>query len=308
MISIVIPIYNEGKNIEPFYTELKSVVEGSNCSFEIIFIDDGSTDDTWNILTGLVSPEGHQLKIIKLRSRSGKSAALQAGFNSSLGDIIVTLDGDGQDNPADIPHLLDEMTDNIDVIIGWRYQRKDKFLSKRLPSKIYNHIVRKLFGVPFHDNNCPIRAYKKHVLQDIFLYKNYHRLILPILYFRGYKIKEVKVNHRERMFGKSKYSMLRLVSGLLDVINAKLALELEKHPQKPRFLLLAIVFMIFFASLATTISLLNSINSIFSIILCLVTAVLGVTVSILAKANSLTKKMGNSHNADYPIIQRYFQV
>ncbi|MHA1687649.1 MAG: glycosyltransferase [Candidatus Heimdallarchaeaceae archaeon] len=240
MISIIIPLYNESENVSFLYAELIKVIS-SLPPCEIIFVDDGSTDDTLSKLLLLPPPNGHSLKIISFTSHRGKSAALQAGFTMAFEDLIITLDGDGQDDPQDIPKMLNTLIDHIDVVTGWRSQRHDRFISKQLPSKIYNALIRFFFKVPFHDNNCPFRIYRKNVVHDIFLFGNYHRFILPILYNKGYKIQEIRVNHRNRLGGKSKYRLTRILTGFLDLIKINIALKIKNLSPFNRFMCVAIM-------------------------------------------------------------------
>jgi len=216
MISIVVPIYNEKENIMPLYKKLKEVLEEEH---EIIFVDDGSIDGSYKILKDLHFKDKN-VKCIKFSRNFGKTAALKAGFDSARGDVIITIDGDLQNDPQDIPKLI-SMLDEYDAVSGWRYNRNDPFLSKKLPSIISNKISRWLTGLNIHDFNCGLKAYKKECLNDLELYGEMHRYIPAILSWKGFKIGEVKVEHYPRKHGKSKYGMKRLLRGLFDLINFK---------------------------------------------------------------------------------------
>jgi len=216
MISVIVPIYNEKENILPLYEKLKNILKEKD---EIIFVDDGSTDGSYEILKELHSKDKN-VKCIKFSRNFGKTAALMAGFEMAKGDVIVTIDGDLQNDPEDIPKLVEKL-DEYDAVNGWRYDRKDPFLSKKLPSAISNKISRWLTGLKLHDFNCGLKAYKKECLDGLELYGEMHRYIPAILAWKGYKVGEVKVKHYPRKYGKSKYGMARLARGLFDLINFK---------------------------------------------------------------------------------------
>ncbi len=211
-LSVVIPVYNEEKNISILHSQIKEAINKYN--HEIIFVDDGSTDNTFNNLNKI---NDKTLKIIKLRKNFGQTAALSAGFREAKGEIIVQMDGDLQNDPRDIPKLLSKM-DGYDMVSGWRYGRKDP-LSKKFLSKIANSVRRALIHEPIHDSGCSLKAYKRECFDDIDLYGDMHRYIPALLGWKGFKIGEVKVNHRPRKHGKTKYNCSRLIRGFLDLLN-----------------------------------------------------------------------------------------
>lgn len=217
MISVVIPFYNEEENIEPLYVQLSSVLSGLNRDFEIIFIDDGSTDDTFlNMLK--VREKDNRVKIIKFRKNFGQSAALKAGFDHAKGNVVISMDGDLQNDPDDIPVLLDKIeNEDHDVVCGWRADRNDPF-SKKMLSKIANFIRRNITSEVIHDSGCTFRAYKNECVKDLELYGETHRYIPAMLLWKGYKICEVKVKHHQRKYGTTKYGLQRLIKGFLDLI------------------------------------------------------------------------------------------
>ncbi len=223
MLSVIIPVFNEEDNIIPLYKELKEVMLKLSQEFETIFIDDGSNDNTLPNLLKLLSKEDN-LRIIQLTRRFGKSAALTAGFNHIKGKLVITLDGDGQDFPGNIPLLLSSLTDDHDVICGWRHERQDTTIKKSL-SKIYN-ILNKIFSrIEIHDNNCMLRVYRKDVVSELSLIKGAHRYLPAIIVSRGFKISETKVSHRPRLSGKSKYGTKRLFKGLFDLFKFNLIMK-----------------------------------------------------------------------------------
>lgn len=216
-LSVIIPVYNEADNILPLYLSLKKNISCGN--YEVIFVNDGSDDNTLENLKKL--KDGH-VRIISLGVNSGLSAALAAGFRAAKGKEIVTMDGDLQNDPSDIPQLLKGL-EHYDVVCGWRYDRKDKFLTKCLPSKIFNLILIVLFNLSIHDSSCTLRAYKRDAAKSLnALDKGYHRFIPVLLSIKGFKVGEIKVKHNPRKFGKAKYnSPLRLIQGLKTLLRIK---------------------------------------------------------------------------------------
>lgn len=216
MISVIVPVYNEKENIEALYKKLIKVLKKED---EIIFVDDGSTDGSYEVIKKIHERDG-RVKCIKFARNFGKTAALMAGFEIAKGDAVVTIDGDLQNDPDDIPKLLEKLKE-YDVVNGWRYDRKDPFFSKKLPSIISNKISRWLTGLKIHDFNCGLKAYKKECIKDLEIYGEMHRYIPAILSWKGYSVGEVKVKHHPRKFGKSKYGVARLIRGMFDLINFK---------------------------------------------------------------------------------------
>ena len=213
-VSIVVPVYNEEGNIANLHKEIKTVCEAQHYSFEIIFIDDGSTDDTASICKTL-----HPLKLIRFRKNFGQTAAMDAGIKAAKGDLIITMDGDGQNDPADIPKMIHYMEENnLDVVSGWRKNRKDK-LMKRFTSRGANFLRHMLIHDGIHDSGCSLKVYKAECFHGVNLYGEQHRFIPALLKIKGFKIGEVVVNHRPRTSGKTKYNWKRTVKGFVDMIS-----------------------------------------------------------------------------------------
>ena len=216
-ISIVIPVYNEEENIKELHARLSNVLHTITENYELIFVDDGSTDNSFAMLKG-INREDKKVKVVRLRRNFGQSAAISAGFDFSKGDVIITMDGDLQNEPGDIPKLLDELEKgDYDVVCGWRFDRADPML-KKLFSKIANRLRRRFTAEDIHDSGCTLRAYKKECIADLELYGEIHRYIPALLLWKGYKISEVEVRHHERKHGTTKYSWKRVVKGFLDLI------------------------------------------------------------------------------------------
>lgn len=211
-ISIIIPVFNEEKSVRQLHEEIIMVMKGLAYAYEIIFIDDGSTDRTLAELKKLLP-----LKIISLTKNFGKSQALQAGFDEAVGDYIITLDGDLQDDPAEIPNFIKALAGGADLVCGWKHKRTDG-LSRRLVSKIANGATKYFIKTPVHDMNCCFKGYQKAVARQLRLFGDMHRYIPAAVSDLGFKISEIKVNHRPRSYGKSKYGLKRLLNGLFDFI------------------------------------------------------------------------------------------
>ncbi|MBS1115155.1 MAG: undecaprenyl-phosphate 4-deoxy-4-formamido-L-arabinose transferase [Nitrospirae bacterium] len=227
-ISIVIPLYNEEENVRELHGRLKPVMDEIGDAYEIIFIDDGSTDRTLSLLQEIQAADDTVI-VLSLRRNFGQTAAFAAGFDYSRGDIIVTMDGDLQNDPRDIPKLLELMKDN-DLVSGWRKRRKDPFLSRRLPSIIANSLISKVTGVNLHDYGCSLKAYRRDVIKNLKLYGEMHRFIPAVASWYGVRIAEVETTHHPRLRGKSKYGISRTMKVVLDLITVKFLQSFSTKP------------------------------------------------------------------------------
>lgn len=228
-ISVVIPIYNEEENITLLYDELSGVMSSLGCDYEILFVDDGSSDSTLSILKSIQAGD-RNVVVVQFRKNFGQTAAMSAGFDYARGEIIITMDGDLQNDPHDIPRLIDKISEGFDVVTGWRYDRKDAFVSRRLPSIIANKIISWTTGVALHDYGCTLKAFRKEVIKNINLYGEMHRFIPAIASGMGISFTEIKVNHRARRFGSSKYGISRTIRVVLDLITVKFLLSYATRP------------------------------------------------------------------------------
>jgi len=228
-LSLVIPVYNEEESLPVLYGEINDSCEELGKSFEIVFIDDGSTDGSGKVLKD-IQKHDPRVRLIRLRKNFGQTAALSAGFHHSKGKIIITMDADLQNDPSDIGLLLEKMDEGYDIVSGWRIKRKDKFFSRRLPSRIANWLISVITRVKLHDYGCTLKAFQRDVIENIHLYGEMHRFIPAIASTMGVTIAEVKVHHRPRKYGKSKYTLMRIVKVILDLLTVKFLLSYSTRP------------------------------------------------------------------------------
>jgi glycosyltransferase involved in cell wall biosynthesis len=228
-LSIVIPVYNEEENVEPLVQEIKSVVESLGKRYEIVIVDDGSQDRTFDVLARLHKREPH-LRVVRLKRNFGQTAALAAGLAHCEGNIVVTMDGDGQNDPADIPALLAELDKGNDLVNGWRFSRQDSFVSRRLPSRIANQLISWTTQVKVHDYGCTLKAMRSDVAKNLKLYGEMHRFIPAIAHERGARVAELKVHHRPRLRGTSKYAVTRTLRVVLDLLTVKFLISYSTRP------------------------------------------------------------------------------
>ena len=216
VISVIVPVHDEERSVALLYDELASVLGQLDQPWEVVFVDDGSTDGTFSALTRLHA--GHEtVRVVRLRRNFGKATALQAGFAEAQGDIVVTIDGDLQDDPAEIPRLLAKLEEGFDLVSGWKTKRRDP-LTRRIPSRIFNVVTGRLSGLRLHDLNCGLKAYRADVVKGMPIYGELHRFIPVLAHYRGFRVAELPVNHRPREHGRSRYGMERYVRGFLDLL------------------------------------------------------------------------------------------
>jgi len=216
VISVVVPVHDEERSVALLLDELASVLDGLGRPWEAVFVDDGSTDGTFGALTRLHDAHDN-VRVVRLRRNFGKAAALQAGFEEARGDVVVTIDGDLQDDPAEIPRLLAKLDEGFDLVSGWKAKRRDP-LSRRIPSRIFNRVTGRLSGLRLHDLNCGLKAYRAEVVKGLRIYGELHRFIPVLAHYRGFRVAELPVNHRPREHGRSRYGMERYLRGFLDLL------------------------------------------------------------------------------------------
>jgi glycosyltransferase involved in cell wall biosynthesis len=229
-LSVVIPLYNEEENVEPLYTQITEALEPTGLRYEIVVVNDGSCDRSFERLAALHARD-LRLKVVCFRRNFGQTAAFAAGFDQAQGAVVVTMDADLQNDPADIPLLLEKINEGYDVVSGWRMERKDPFLSRRLPSMVANWLISEVTGVRLHDYGCSLKAYRSEVVKNVNLYGELHRFLPAIASYMGIAVAEVPVNHRARQFGRSKYgSVVRTVKVLLDLLTVRFLLSYSTRP------------------------------------------------------------------------------
>ncbi|HBO42556.1 MAG TPA: glycosyltransferase [Planctomycetaceae bacterium] len=230
MLSIVIPVYNEVESLAKLHAELTDVARAEGYELDVVFVDDGSTDGSWNELARLAEADPH-VRAIRFRRNFGKAAALSAGFAAAQGELVMTLDADLQDDPREIPRFLAKMSaDGLGVVSGYKKVRHDPW-HKVLPSRVFNWLVSRMTGVVLHDHNCGMKCYRREIFDEVRLYGELHRFVPVLAAARGFRVGELVIEHRPREFGKSKYGVTRIVKGFLDLLTVKFLTGFGQRPQ-----------------------------------------------------------------------------
>ena len=241
-LSIIVPLYNEEDSVAPLYHSIVKSVDRLDTDYEILFVDDGSTDNTVAEAQKLAARDA-RLRVIIFCRNYGQTPAMAAGIDYANGDVLVTMDGDLQNDPDDIPSLLEKMGEGYDIVVGWRHKRQDKLITRKIPSRIANRLIGWITGVPIRDNGCSLKAYKARVIKNIPLYSEMHRFIPAMASLAGSRIAEIKVKHHARQFGESTYGLSRIYKVLMDLITIKTILSFISHPIR-MFALAAGVIMV----------------------------------------------------------------
>jgi glycosyltransferase involved in cell wall biosynthesis len=228
-LSIVVPVYNERENVGLLYERIVHACGGMDPRFEVVFVDDGSDDDTYEKLADLHRRD-QRVRVVRFRRNFGQTAAMSAGFEHARGNIIVSMDGDLQNDPKDIPRLLDKLSEGYDVVVGWRKDRKDKFWNRKLPSIVANFLIGLVTGIRIHDNGCSLKAYRASVIKGVRLYGEMHRFIPAMATLTGATTSEIIVSHHARRFGKSKYGIGRVWRVVLDIMTVKMIVGFSARP------------------------------------------------------------------------------
>jgi len=229
MISTVIPVLNEAESLETLHAELSAVADARGFRLDMVFVDDGSTDDSWAVIRRLAG-EDERVHGIRLRRNFGKAAALSAGFQAVKGDLVMTLDADLQDDPKEIPAFLEKLAEGYDVVSGWKRVRHDPW-HKVYPSRVFNWLVSRMTGVELHDHNCGMKCYRREVLSEVRLYGEMHRFVPVLAAARGFRVGELPIEHRPRRFGYSKYGVHRFLKGFLDLLTVVFLTGFGQRPQ-----------------------------------------------------------------------------
>jgi glycosyltransferase involved in cell wall biosynthesis len=232
-ISIIVPVYNEEDSLRPLYDEVTAAMQhGAISSYELILVDDGSKDTSVQVMAELFERDPEHVRCIMLRRNFGQTAAMAAGFDAAQGELIIPMDADLQNDPADIPRLVATIQEGYDVVSGWRKDRQDKVLSRKIPSKMANWLISKITGVDLHDYGCTLKAYHRDVTQHLRLYGEMHRFLPALASWTGARVTELPVNHRSRQFGQSKYGIDRTLRVVLDLITVKFLLSYSTKPMQ----------------------------------------------------------------------------
>ena len=228
-LSIIVPFYNEELNIRRMHAAIVSAVEPVGVPFEMVFVDDGSKDNTLSLAIE-IAREDPRVRVVKFRRNYGQTPAMAAGIEQAHGRILITMDGDLQNDPGDIKLFLDKIDEGYDIVVGWRFNRQDKLVSRKIPSKIANYIIGKVTGVPIKDNGCSLKAFRASLIKQIPLYSEMHRFIPAMASIAGPRIAEIKVRHHARQFGQSKYGLSRIYKVLLDLLVIKTVASFTSRP------------------------------------------------------------------------------
>lgn len=228
-LSIVVPLFNEEESVRPLHSSIVRALEPLAAAFEVILVDDGSRDGTFAAAEEEARGDP-RVRVVKFRRNYGQTPAMAAGIAEARGNVIVTMDGDLQNDPADIPRLLAKIDEGCDIVVGWRHNRQDKLVSRKLPSRIANALIARVTGVPIHDNGCSLKAYRATLIKRIPLYSEMHRFIPAMALIAGPRIAEMKVRHHARQFGRSKYGLSRIYKVLLDLLVIKTVASFTSRP------------------------------------------------------------------------------
>jgi glycosyltransferase involved in cell wall biosynthesis len=228
-LSVVVPVYNEEESVEPLYNKITDALRPLSLNYEIVLVDDGSKDATFQ-KAAEIAKRDKRLVVVKLKRNYGQTIGLHAGFHTAQGKLIVTMDGDLQNDPDDIKNMLAELNKGYDIVLGWRHERKDFFISRKLPSKIANWIISRLTGVPVKDNGCAIRAYRAEIVKKFPMYSEMHRLMPVITAMSGAKFNQITVKHHPRQFGQSKYGISRVYKVIIDMVALKVIFAFFSQP------------------------------------------------------------------------------
>jgi glycosyltransferase involved in cell wall biosynthesis len=230
-VSVIVPLYNEQESIRPLYAAIVQAMGEIGCTYEMVFVDDGSKDDTVAIATQIARIDS-RLRIVKFRRNYGQTPAMAAGIEHARGEVLVTMDGDLQNDPADIGLFLAKIQEGFDIVVGWRHNRQDKMVSRKIPSRIANWLIGKVTGVPIKDNGCSLKAFRAGLIKHIPLYSEMHRFIPAMASIAGPRIAEIKVRHHPRRFGQSKYGLSRIYKVLLDLMVIKTIATFASRPMR----------------------------------------------------------------------------
>ena len=301
-LSVVVPFFNEEQSAHPLYEAVIAALEPTGLSFELILVDDGSTDRTFEVAAGIAARDS-RVSVIKFRRNYGQTPAMAAGIDHAAGRIIVTMDGDLQNDPLDIPNFVATMAKGYDVVVGWRFNRQDKLITRKIPSRIANWLIGLVTGVPIKDNGCSLKAYRADIIKKVPLYSEMHRFIPAMASITGARIAEIKVRHHARQYGESKYGLSRTYKVLLDLLTIKAITSFSSQPLIWFGILAAPLLLLGFALL--TWSLLDLVSGAASIVLPGIGILMGAAAFYLLLGGAVSELVVKS--AD-PNIHRSFML
>ena len=229
ILSVIVPLYNEEESVTHLHKAIHDALDPTDINYEILFVDDGSKDQTVSVCTELCRQDP-RLRLIQFRKNYGQTPAMAAGIDNAKGSLLVTMDGDLQNDPSDIPMMIDKLNEGYDIVVGWRHKRQDKLITRKIPSMVANRLIGKVTGVPIKDNGCSLKVYRAEVMKHMPFYNEMHRFIPALLSVSGTRVAEVKVKHHARQFGESKYGLSRIYKVLLDLLTIKTILSVVDHP------------------------------------------------------------------------------
>jgi glycosyltransferase involved in cell wall biosynthesis len=228
-LSVIVPLYNEEQSVRPLYDAVTSTLGPLGLAYELLLVDDGSSDNTFSLASALGGKD-QRVRVIKFRRNYGQTAAMAAGIELARGNVLITMDGDLQNDPADIPNLLKLIDQGYDIVVGWRYDRKDSLVTRRIPSYVANWLIGKITGIPVKDNGCTLKAYRSVLIKGIPLYSDMHRFVPAIAFLGGARLAEIKVKHHPRRYGTSKYGLARIYGVLVDLVAIKMIVTFTSRP------------------------------------------------------------------------------
>ena len=228
-LSVIVPLYNEEENIDPLFSAITEALSETGLDYEVLFVDDGSGDSTFERAAQIARDNG-RLRVVRLRRNYGQTAAMAAGIEAARGAVLITMDGDLQNDPADIPRFLEKINEGFDIVVGWRHDRKDRLISRKIPSRVANWMIGKVTGVPIKDNGCSLKAFRARIIKQVPLYADMHRFIPAMASIAGPRLAEIKVRHHARRFGESKYGLSRIHKVLLDMLTVKTIVSFSSRP------------------------------------------------------------------------------
>lgn len=309
-LSVIVPLFNEQESIRLLYAAIVQTLGQVGCTFEMVFVDDGSTDQTATIAREIARIDS-RLRVVKFRRNYGQTPAMAAGIEHARGEILITMDGDLQNDPADIQAFLDKMNEGYDIVVGWRHNRQDKLVSRKIPSRVANWLIGKVTGVPIRDNGCSLKAFRGSLIKKIPLYSEMHRFIPAMASMAGPRLAEIKVRHHPRRYGQSKYGLSRIYKVLLDLLVIKTVATFASRPLRWFGLMALPLFVLASAAFAHTFFSMFVLKSDFSLPLAGTGIVLLASAAILLCSGALAEliyKRGDLRDREFSRLTEKLRI